>query len=250
MWLLCACPSSTCMQWAYLWTVWQGTELCLAVLAEPLSFFLSFELLCPWKGDQRGQEETSLQAPVCWILGAHRSCSGSTGLGALEGQRGILWIHGYTLHNRKPGKKWQFSQICQSAFKKNTEKIPTFSRGLLICSGSSSNNTSLSDRDPDFCSRTQTGKVRGGPSCLHLYHINTGAFWWYGQCKGPRPTWLEVCRYSCFCASSSLKLRARSSVPSLFDDSSSLSLFVIPELSEFSGLQLASLKVRRFFLGL
>lgn len=46
---------------------------------------------------------------------------------------------------------------------KNTEKIPTFSRGLLICSGSSSNNTSLSDRDPDFCSRTQTGKVRGGP---------------------------------------------------------------------------------------
>lgn len=143
--------------------MWQGTELCPAVLAEPLSFFLSLELLCPWKGDQRGQEETSLQAPVCWILGAHRSCSGSTGLGALEGQRGILWLHGYTLHNRKPGKKWQFSQICQSAFKKIQKKIPTFSRGLLICSGSSSNNTSLSDRDPDFCSRTQTGKVRGGP---------------------------------------------------------------------------------------
>lgn len=51
-------------------------------------------------------------------------------LGGSRRTEGILWMHGYTLHNRKPGKQWQFSQLCQSAFKKNTEKFPPLAGGF------------------------------------------------------------------------------------------------------------------------
>lgn len=60
----------------YLQTVRQGAKLSSAVLAEPQSLLLSFRLLGPRQGERGGEEEASLQAPVCWILRADRRSYG------------------------------------------------------------------------------------------------------------------------------------------------------------------------------
>lgn len=63
----------------------QSAELSSAVLAEPQSFLLGFGMLCPGQGERGGEEEASLQAPVCRVLCAHgRSYGrGSDGLRTL-----------------------------------------------------------------------------------------------------------------------------------------------------------------------
>lgn len=70
--------------------MWQSAKLSSAVLAKPQSFLLSFGVFCPGEGERGGEEEASLQAPVCWELCADgRSYGGwSNGLGTLERETG------------------------------------------------------------------------------------------------------------------------------------------------------------------
>lgn len=74
----------------YLQTVWQSVKLSPAVLAKPQSLLLSFGVFSPGKGERRGEEEASLEAPVCWVLCADGGSYGgwSNGLGTLERETG------------------------------------------------------------------------------------------------------------------------------------------------------------------